>query len=185
MRRLVVGIAALGVLTVSAACGGESTDSSAADGPTASSSQKASSLGEAQRGDISISSGWATATMPTGAKAGGSQALMSAGYAEIVNAGDSDERLVGASSPTAGRVELHETVDVGGSASTMKAVDRIVVPAGESVTLRPGGYHLMIMGLRHRLEPGTTLEVDLRFAGGERVPVEFSVLDRTDRPDMS
>ena len=184
MRRLTVGVAALFVLAVSAGCSSGASESGT-DGPHKSAKQATTSLGEAKQGDLSVSSAWAAATMSTGANSGSDRPPMSAGYAEIANAGGSDARLIGASSPLAGRVELHETVEVEGSAGTMQAVDHIAVPADGTATLQPGGYHLMIMDLRRGLRPGSQIEIDLRFAGGESVPVEFSVIDRTDRPDMS
>ena len=100
-------------------------------------------------------------------------------YLDIVNTGDTDDELVGASVPEeiAGVVEIHETVMVGdgdmsASASEMpgmqgmqmRQVDGVPVPAGETVTLEPGGLHVMLIELATDLEDGDSFEVDLEFA---------------------
>ena len=61
-------------------------------------------------------------------------------------------RLVAASSPVAGVVEIHEMV-MDGNVMRMRAVPALELPAGKAVMLKPGGYHVMLMALRRQLEP--------------------------------
>lgn len=100
-------------------------------------------------------------------------APMTAGYLRIENDGPADA-LVGASSPQAERVELHETV-TSGDRVAMEPRDRLEVPAGGTLELRPGGAHLMLRGYRAP-EGGGTVELRLRFASGREslvaAPVE-------------
>jgi copper(I)-binding protein len=92
-----------------------------------------------------------------------------AGYLTIRNAGPAD-RLLGASTPAAARLELHN-VERDGEVMRMREVTAIPVPARGSVTLQPGGLHLMLIGLTAPLVAGETIPVTLRFerAGEMRV----------------
>ncbi|HEX5487901.1 MAG TPA: copper chaperone PCu(A)C [Rhodanobacteraceae bacterium] len=101
--------------------------------------------------------------------------LPAAGYAEIVNDGDATARLVGASSPDYGSVMLHRSRLAQGD-STMEHVDHLDIPAHGSVTLSPGGYHLMLMHAKRPIKPGDSLKMTLDFAGGATLQVDFSVL---------
>ena len=87
----------------------------------------------AQSGDVRITNAWARAT-PGGAQT-------AATYVTLASvAGD---RLTGASTPAAQQAELH-TMTMDGSVMKMRQVDGIDVPAGQMVTLKPGGYHIML-----------------------------------------
>jgi copper(I)-binding protein len=90
--------------------------------------------------------------------------------------GDAADRLLGASSPVAQRMELH-TMRMEGSVMRMHEVPAIDVPAGQAVHLQPGGLHLMFMGLQAPLQAGSRVPVTLRFekAGEVRVEMEVSV----------
>lgn len=120
----------------------------------------------AARPTISIADAW---TRPT-AIAG----LNAAGYLTLVNHGPRERRLIGASSPMAPSVTLHRSARVG-QVTTMRAVAFIAVPAHASVTLAPGGYHLMLEHVRRPLRPGERVSVSLRFAGGKAVPATLVV----------
>lgn len=102
---------------------------------------------------IQIRSAWASPT-PGGVS-------VSAGYLEISNATDQDDRLIAASSPRADRVEIHDMV-MDGPIMRMRPVEALSIPAGETVTFAPGGMHLMFMGV---VDP---------FAEGENIPVTLS-----------
>ncbi|MCB0914253.1 MAG: copper chaperone PCu(A)C [Actinobacteria bacterium] len=83
---------------------------------------------------------------------------MTGEFGVLTNSGDEEVTIVGGSSPAAGVVELHEVAD-----GQMKAIDGgFVVPAGGTLTLEPGGYHVMLMQLTGPIAPGdevtTTLE---------------------------
>jgi copper(I)-binding protein len=83
--------------------------------------------------------------------------------------------LVGASSPVAGRVEVHEMRMEGGTMK-MREVGKLELPAGKPVKLAPGGYHLMLLDLKKPLPPGTVVPLTLSIAGrdGARSSVEVS-----------
>jgi protein SCO1/2 len=95
-------------------------------------------------------------------------------YLRLINAGTEDDALVAASSPVAETVELHEVRHEGG-VMKMRPVPRIAVPAGAEVELKPGGYHVMLLGLRRALEPGDTVPVRLRFSRGAELDVDAPV----------
>ena len=89
-----------------------------------------------------------------------------------IHGGEVGDRLIGATSPVAGHVGLH-TMLMQGSMMRMREVDAIDVPAGATVTLAPGGLHLMLEGLGAPLRAGETVALVLRFehAGERRVEV--------------
>lgn len=97
-----------------------------------------------------------------------------AGFMTIRNTGAAADRLVSASSPVAGRVELHTHIR-DGDVMRMRPVQDIPVPAGGSATLAPGGLHLMFMGLNRALVAGETIPVTLRFAEAGEVTVQLRV----------
>jgi copper(I)-binding protein len=101
--------------------------------------------------------------------------LPAAGYAVIVNDGDVAARLTGASSPDYKSVMLHHSRLAQGD-STMEMVSGIDIPAHGKVKLAPGGYHLMLSHATHPIKPGDSVTMTLRFAGGESMQVDFSVL---------
>ena len=73
-----------------------------------------------------------------------------------------DARLVDAKSPLAGVVEIHE-MKMDGGVMKMAAIDRLALPAGKAVELKPGGYHVMLMDLKQPLKEGETVPVTLTF----------------------
>jgi periplasmic copper chaperone A len=83
-------------------------------------------------------------------------------------------KLVGASSPVAGVVEIHEMA-MEGSTMRMRAVPALDLPAGKPVELKPGGYHVMLMDLKQPLRDGETVAVTLTIEGrdGKRETVEL------------
>jgi copper(I)-binding protein len=119
----------------------------------------------AQNGDVVITNAWARAT-PNGAQA-------AAAYVTVESA--DDDRLTGVSTPAAQKAELHSmTMDNG--VMKMRQVDAVDLPAGKPVTLKPGGYHIMLSGLAKPLKEGQSFPLTLSFAkAGPRevtVPVE-------------
>ena len=69
-------------------------------------------------------------------------------------------KLVSATSPVAGVVEIHEMAMVG-DVMKMRQVPALDLPAGQAVALKPGGYHLMLIGLKQALKAGDTVPVSL------------------------
>ena len=88
------------------------------------------------------------------------------GYLTITNHGKADDALISASADFAGRVELHEMLMDGDVMKMRERKAGIAVPAGSTVMLKPGGLHLMLMGLKQTLQGGQKLEVELNFASG-------------------
>ena len=109
---------------------------------------------------------WARAT-PGGAKVGGA-------YLELKAAAGAGDRLVSASSTAAGTVEIHEHANEGG-VMKMRRIDGLAVPAGGSVVLKPGGYHLMLMDLKQPLKQGDKLQLTLTFEKAGALSVEGPV----------
>ena len=97
-----------------------------------------------------------------------------AGFLTIRNTGAAADRLVSATSPVAGRTELHTHIR-DGDVMRMRQVEDIAVPARGSVTLEPGGLHLMFMGLTRPLVAGETIPVTLRFAQAGEVTIQLAV----------
>lgn len=97
-----------------------------------------------------------------------------AGFLTIRNTGAVADRLVAATSPVAGRVELHTHLR-DGDVMRMRPVEDIPVPANDSVSLQPGGMHLMFVGLNRPLVAGETIPVTLRFAEAGEVTIQLPV----------
>lgn len=118
------------------------------------------------RSEIAISGAWARPTIGEG--------RVTAAYMTIGNAGSADDVLVGATSPQAARVEIHETKMTDDGVMTMRPLaSGLAVPAGGSISLKPGGAHVMVMGLEGGLTEGGVLPLTLKFknAGAIDVPV--------------
>jgi len=118
-----------------------------------------------QAGDIKIGHPWARPTV-TGQQAGG-------GFLKLTNAGKAD-RLIGVSADFAERVELH-TMKMDGDVMRMRQVDAIDIPAGQTVELKPGGLHLMFMGLKQPLAKDSRVPLKLKFEKAGEVTVEVKV----------
>ncbi|NHK26992.1 copper chaperone PCu(A)C [Parvularcula flava] len=115
-------------------------------------------------GTVAISGGWVRAV--------GEGVRMSAGYGTISNTGNEPDRIVALTSPVAEAVELHESVEEDGR-SMMRPVTGLEVPAGGEVTLAPGGYHIMLIGVAAPLVEGETYDITITFenAGELTVPM--------------
>lgn len=115
---------------------------------------------------VTIADPWARAT-PGGATTAGAFFEMRAD--EGVN-----DRLIGARSPAAGTVEIHNHITENGIVR-MRRVDGIALPGGKSVTLAPGGYHIMLMDLKDPLNKGETFRMTLVFEKAGEIEVEASI----------
>ncbi len=98
-----------------------------------------------------------------------------AGFLAITNAGKKADRLISASAAGMKEVQLHTVSMEGGVMRMRQLKDGIPVPAGETVTLKPGGYHLMFMGLTQPFNKGSKIPVTLRFEQAVSVKVQFAV----------
>jgi len=118
-------------------------------------------------GSLEIAHPWARATPPS-APAGG-------GFLKITNTGTTPDRLVSATSPGAEIVQVHE-MKMDGSVMRMREVEKgLEIPPGGSVTLAPGGYHLMMMGLKAPFKQGASVPVTLVFEKAGKIDVELAV----------
>lgn len=97
------------------------------------------------------------------------------GFMAIVNAGSESDRLIGVESDIAAKSEVHESkVDENG-VGTMTHIDALEIPAGETVSLERGGYHVMFMGLKAPLVEGEMHKAVLIFEKAGRVEIEFQI----------
>lgn len=103
---------------------------------------------------ITIKEAWARANV--------AQNGNSAVYMDIHNGSVEDDQLVGVEADVCGKVELHQTVQ-NGDVFKMVPVKGITVPAQGSVQLKPGGYHIMLIGLHEGLKEGAVVQVTLHF----------------------
>ena len=117
---------------------------------------------------VVVTDAWARATVPA-AKASGA-------FMQV--ASKADARLVGVSSPVA-TAELHQ-MSMRDNQMTMAHVEAIDLPAGKTVQLAPGGYHVMLMGLKRQLKDGDTVPLTLvvEHKGGKRDNVDVQVTVR-------
>ena len=101
-----------------------------------------------------------------------------AAYFTITNDGDADDVLLSASAGGFGSVELHDTIVEGGSASMVEQTDGIPIPAGSSVTLEPGGLHVMLIEAEDAIAAGDEIEITLEFEEAGEVTLVSVVRDR-------
>ena len=105
----------------------------------------------------------------------------SAAYLTITNTGAKPDRLVSASCACARSVMIHVT-DMSGGMASMKSMGAVTVPANGSVALKPGGMHLMVMGLKAPLKDGGMQEFTLHFERAGEVKAGFHIKSRIDQP---
>lgn len=115
---------------------------------------------------IVVKQAWSRAT-PVNAR-------VAAGYFTVANNGKSADRLLSVSSPAAESVEIHESSVVDGIAR-MRPVDAVAIAPGATVTLKPGGLHLMMMQPRAKLTPGDKIAVTLVFEKAGEIVANLSV----------
>lgn len=120
-----------------------------------------------QLGAIEIEQPWARAT-PKGAKT-------AAGYAVIKNAGSAPDRLTGAALAVTGAGQIHEMKTEGGVMKMRALPDGLEIKPGETLELKPGGYHLMFSDLKAPLTQGQSVTGTLTFAHSGTVDVTFDV----------
>lgn len=104
---------------------------------------------------LRVRDAWARPSMPGRA--------MSAAYAVVENPGEAAVALTGVSCEGVASAELHESFEANGM-MRMRPVPSLTVPAGGRVELRPGGYHVMLMGLTRALSAGDRVRCELRAA---------------------
>lgn len=105
-----------------------------------------------------------------------------AGYLTVTNRGRTADRLLGGATPEAGAIEPHLMSMTGGIMRMRMASEGFEIGPGASLTLSPGGSHLMLIGPKHRFNPGDRLPATLRFAHAGSVKVEFVVATAAPKP---
>lgn len=109
------------------------------------------------------------------ARATPANAPVSAGYMTITNNGAEADRLIGASVDFAGKAEIHEMTMDNDVMKMRQLQDGLEIPAGGTVTLMPGGYHVMFMKLGEQLKEGETRKATLLFEKAGKIDVELNV----------
>jgi copper(I)-binding protein len=146
MRKLAVVLAVLAAVAPSAACGGGAEETGL------------------EEDTIHVADAWARSPMQD----------VGAVFFTVHNGAEVEDRLIGASSPVAGRAEVHETVERDGE-MVMQPVEAVPIPPNEEVRFEPGGYHVMLYDLSEPLEVDSTITVVLEFEHAGQIPVEAIV----------
>ncbi len=128
----------------------------------------AATADEVKLGDLTISDLWTRATPPKAASAGG--------YLTIVNAGKEPDRLIAASSPVAGKAELHQMAMKNGVMTMRPVAGGIAIPQGGKVSLDPDGLHIMFIDLKEGLKVGDKVPVTLTFEKAGKMDTFLTVL---------
>jgi copper(I)-binding protein len=114
---------------------------------------------------VQVHDAWARATT-SAARVGGV-------FLTLKATGEGD-RVVSASSPVAEKVELHETIR-DGNVMRMREVPALMVPAGGTVELKPGSYHIMLIGLKQPLNRGESFPLTITFEKAPAVTTTVTV----------
>ena len=118
-------------------------------------------------GELRLDDPWARATPPG--------TTVSGGFLTVRNLGDRDDRLVEVRSSASREVQIHEVRSDGGMMRMRPLVNGLVIPAGASVSLQPGGYHLMFLQPQRPFAGGDVVVATLVFEHAGDVEVSFQV----------
>jgi copper(I)-binding protein len=122
--------------------------------------------------DLTITAPWVRPTPPG--------APTAAGYLTVTNNGGEEDHLIGASSPASASMEVHEMTMDGNVMRMRPVAGGVPIPAGKTVTLAPGGYHMMLIAPNRQFKLGETVPVTLEFARAGKVEVMFPVRQAPD-----
>jgi copper(I)-binding protein len=118
-------------------------------------------------GSIHITDAWARAT-PKGASTG-------AAYMTLTNNGTASDRVSCVASDASAQCQIH-TMAMEDGVMKMRPVDGgLEIKPGETVTLKPSAFHVMLLGLKHPLEQGTTLKLTLKFEKAGTIDVDYPI----------
>ena len=120
------------------------------------------------QGVVSLVKGMARASAP--------MAQTAAAYVTLFNGTDGEMRLASVDAGISDQVGLHETVEENGVMSMLEQPDGFPIPAQGTLEMKPGGKHIMFMGLKQELKEGESLKLVLNFADGTSLPVELPVV---------
>ena len=118
-------------------------------------------------GALKIHHPWARAT-PKGAQVGG-------GYMSITNTGTTADRLIGGSTAAAAGFQVHEMSMANGIMKMRELPNGLEIKPGQTVVLKPAGYHIMLTGLKAPLTQGGRFDATLKFEKAGEVKVDFAV----------
>ena len=118
-------------------------------------------------GSIHISTPWARAT-PKGASAG-------AGYMTVTNKGAAPDRGSCVSDDASAQCQIHSMTMDNGVMKMRPVEGGLEIKPGETVALKPGGFHMMLLDLKHPLEPGQNVKATLKFDHAGTVDVEYPI----------
>jgi periplasmic copper chaperone A len=118
-------------------------------------------------GSLKISALWTRATAKN-APVGG-------GYMTITNTGNVPDRLIGGTSDASNRFEIHEMSMDNGVMKMRPIAGGIEIKAGQTIELKPGGHHVMFVGLKEPFERGQHVKATLHFEKAGNVAIEFTV----------
>jgi copper(I)-binding protein len=129
---------------------------------------------------IQLENAWArrAPSLIQGEQSSQSGGAMTAGngavYVTINNQGSEADALLSASTDIATAVELHETIEQVGK-MVMRPLPQFAVPAGGQLEMKPGSYHIMLLGLKQDLKPGETVNLALNFEKAGQMSVAAPV----------
>jgi len=135
-----------------------------------------SAPGMGHAGNLVIEGGWVRAT-PNGAKAG-------AAYLTVENKGETEDRLMSGSSNVAPTVQVHEMKVDNGVMSMREVEGGLALPPHAKTELKPGGYHIMLIGLTKPIAPGQDVALTLHFAKAGDVTLHLPAKDASAMQSM-
>ena len=124
--------------------------------------------------DLSITDAWVRATI--------GQTTVTAGYVTIENTGAENDRLIGIRTDIAAKTEMHRTTTDEGSVIRMRQIDALDIRSGEALSFKPGGDHLMLLGIANPLTAGDEISLTLTFENAGDVTVDALVARRDPFP---
>jgi copper(I)-binding protein len=119
------------------------------------------------KGSIKVSQPWTRVT-PNGAQVAGA-------YMTLTNAGKVTDRLIGGSSSVAGQFEVHQMSMTDGVMRMRRLENGLEIKPGETVVLKPGSYHVMLLGLKQQVQQGKPVKGTLEFEKAGKVEIEYMV----------
>lgn len=119
-------------------------------------------------GDLMIATAW-TRQPPDGARVAG-------GFMKITNTGKTSDRLIGGSAPFAKRFEVHEMAVVDGVMKMRELAKGLEIKPGETVELKPGGYHVMYMDITQSPKAGAAVKTTLKFEKAGEITIDVPVV---------
>lgn len=123
--------------------------------------------GAQRAGDLRVEAPWLRATPPGAGVTGG--------FLTVRNNGAKDDRLLSVTSPAVTRIEIHEMRHEDGVMRMRPLRDGLAIPAGATVELAPGGYHLMLFGPKRPFVEGEDIPATARFERAGDVAITFRV----------